>query len=722
MAEEKKFVPFVPPEENMPEFTLKALIIGLVLAVVLGAANAYLGLKAGMTIAATYPAAVIGMALLKILKGSILEENFTRTVGSIGESIAAGAVFTLPAFFIAGIWEEFYTPGNYVISAMIMFVGGVLGIMFVALLRRVMVEDKDLPFPESVAAAEIHKTGRSSGGGSKYLFWAMGLGAAIKTLGEFKFFAFTWEKFVTFANSKINFLGVGASGATKGGMLLSSPGLKPAYIGVGYIIGPKLASLNFSGGVIAWGLLTPIILYFIAPHLDFTAIQSWIIATDLGMTSEAANSFNASIETVKAYLVSNGADPAEATEKATAMMAGIEDKAWSTMAYEVWKFIVRPIAIGGMLVGTAFTLWNMRKSLIAGIARSISDVKKAATGDSATERTEKDISFTWIMVGLLGVAIATFLITYFIFNTEFHIALIATIVMIIAGFFFGAVSGYLVGIIGSSNNPISGLTISTVVVTALLMLILGATGTDGIAATLGVAAIVCVSAAVAGEMLQDLKAGHILGGTPWKMQVGDIIGVLIAAAVMFVPLFILHEGDIAVGVQEGYVGGFGSKELPAPQASLMALLSKGIIGGEMAWPLIIVGMLMGVGFILMQVKSPMLVSIGMYLPLETTFAIFVGGIIKGIVQIFQKSRQHNEAQMARTENTGVLLASGLIAGEALIGLVFAALAFFDIKLWAFGYPSFITSLFIFLILGFILVKIPIGKAGSPDQPAPPSAM
>ena len=358
----------------------------------------------------------------------------------------------------------------------------------------------------------------------------------------------------------------------------------------------------------------------------------------------------------------------------------------------------------------------MRKSLFAGIARSVGDVKKAATGDSSTERTEKDISFTWIMIGMLGTALATFLIAYLIFGTAFHVALIAAIVMIIAGFFFGAVSGYLVGIIGSSNNPISGLTISTVVVTALLMLILGATGEEGIASVLGIAAIVCVSAAVAGEMLQDLKAGHILGGTPWKMQVGDIFGVVLASIVMFIPLFILHEGDIMSGGT-----GFGGKELPAPQASLMAMLSEGIIAGEMAWPLIIVGMLMGVGFILMQVKSPMLVSIGMYLPLETTFAIFVGGLFKGVLERLQAGAAHNPAQKARTENIGVLLASGLIAGEALMGLLFAGLAFGDIKLWNFPYPSFITSLVIFVILGWILIKIPFNKAGKPDEPAPPQA-
>jgi putative OPT family oligopeptide transporter len=666
MTESKKYVPFVPPDKTLPEFTVRALVIGLIMCVVLGAANAYLGLKAGMTIAATYPAAVIGMALLRAMKGSILEENFARTVGSIGESVAAGAIFTIPAFFIAGIWPEF-TTAHYLESTVIMFVGGVLGIMFVALLRRVMVEDAELPFPESVAAGEIHKAGRTGGTGAKFLFGAMGIGALIQTLGQLNFFAKSWEKFVEFSKTTIGLRSSGDA-AAQGGILLSSPGVSPAYIGVGYIIGPKLASLNFSGGLLAWGLFVPIITYFLAPSL----------------------------------LASNP-NPTEET--------------WITMSINVWRYIVRPIAIGGMLVGAGYTLYRMRKSLLTGIKRSISDVKKAATGEHVEIRTEKDINFQWIMIGILLSAIATFFI-YNYFAQNVTAALVATVVMIIAGFFFAAVSGYLVGIIGSSNNPISGLTLSTLLVAALLMVALGMKGETGVAAVLGVAAVVCVAAAVAGEMLQDLKVGHILGGTPWKMQVGDIIGVGLAAAVMFIPLLILHQGDINTGGT-----GFGGKNLPAPQASLMALLSQGIVKGEMAWPLIIVGMLMGFGFILMQVRSPMLVSVGMYLPLETTFAIFIGGLIKGIVEMVNNKKQFNEAQRARVENTGVLLAAGLIAGEALIGLVFAGFAFFEVKLFSiFEHPTFGVSLLVFLFSAWLLIQIPVKNAGKPDEPEPPSAM
>ncbi len=670
---EHKFKPFVPANTDMKEFTIRSLIIGLIMAVVLGAANAYLGLKAGMTIAATYPAAVIGMAILRMMKGTILEENFARTVGSIGESVAAGAIFTIPAFYIAGIWTDFATLPNYLIASSIMLVGGVLGVLFVALLRRVMVEDVELPFPESVAAAEIHKAGQKGGTGAKFLFGAMGLGAGIQALISLKVFTDLKDWFITFKKAIIQ-LGSSGSATGQSGMVLTAPRVSPAYIGVGYIIGPKLASLNFSGGLLAWGLFVPILTYFIAPSIlpDTTAVT-----TDT----------------------------------------------WMALSSQVWRNLVRPIAVGGMLMSAIYTLFKMRKSLINGLSRSISDVKKAAQGVQVNERTEQDLKFTTVMLGISLAAVGTFFI-YLFFAKNVIAALVATVVMIIAGFFFAAVSGYLVGIIGSSNNPISGLTLSTLIVAALLMVALGMKGTPGVAAVLGVAGVVCVSAAVAGEMLQDLKVGHILGGTPWKMQIGDLIGVALSAVVMFIPLIILHQGDINMGGT-----GLGGTNLAAPQASLMAMLSQGIVSGEMAWPLIIVGILLGLGFILMQVKSPMLVCVGMYLGLETTFAIFVGGLIRGLLDHYVTKRRCNDAQKSRVENTGVLLAAGLIAGEALVGLLVALLAILKV-----GYDKWLPSIFNFLpfrfevsllifgLIGWILVSIPLKNAGKADEPAPPSAV
>jgi len=296
--------------------------------------------------------------------------------------------------------------------------------------------------------------------------------------------------------------------------------------------------------------------------------------------------------------------------------------------------------------------------------------------------------------------------------------IVAAIVMIIVGFFFAAVSGNLVGMIGSSNNPISGLTLATLIIAALLMVIIGVAGMRGVAAVLGVAAVVCVSSAVAGEMLQDLKVGHILGGTPSKMQIGDFLGVTVASFSLFFVLMLLNQANI----NSGGIG-FGDRQLSAPQAGLMAMLAKGIVGGEMAWPLIVVGVLMGMALIMLGVKSPMLFAVGMYLPLETTFAIFVGGVIRWITDQVRDRKDFNEAQKARIENAGVLTASGFIAGEALMGIVIAV---FRYKQWAvpaiFQHPSVVSGFIVLLILGFVMVRVPLANAGLPDEPAPPTAI
>jgi putative OPT family oligopeptide transporter len=668
MAEEKKFAPFVSSGTSMKEFTLRALLIGLVLAVVLGAANAYLGLKAGMTIAATYPAAVIGMALLRFFKGGILEENFTRTVGSIGESVAAGAIFTLPAFYIAKIWnaEVFSSPGSYLTSSLILITGGTLGVLFVALLRRVMVEDQELPFPESVAAAEIHKSGQSGGGGSKYLFSAMIVGAIVKIAGDLRLFATEWTTFFKSTTATL------ASGKTlQGGFIAAGPSISPAYLGVGYIIGPRLSALNFSGSVMAWGLMVPILL----------AVMG--------------------VQFVESLEINKGLDMQSLT-------------AWQNAADVVWREIVRIIAIGGMLVAACFTLYRMRNSLGTGLKRSVKDLKRATQGvGESVERTEKDLKSAWILIGICLAAVLTFVITYFMFHTSVLVAIVASTLMIVLAFFFSAVSGYLVGIIGSSNNPISGLTLTALVVTALILVLCGVRGDPGIAAVLGIAAIVCVAAAVGGEMFQDLKAGHILGGTPWKMQIGDIIGVLISGCVMFGVLIILNQGDINMGIQQGYEGGFGSKNLSAPQAGLMAALARGIVEGHMAWALILAGIVLGVVFILMGIKSPMLIFVGMYLPFSTVFAIFVGGLIKGILDMYVARRKYNERQIATVENTGVLMASGLIAGEALMGLVVAIFAVFNIffsKMLPISNPLYSIGLVIVIVIAYYFVRLPLKKA------------
>jgi len=680
----RKHQPFVPASMEMKEFTFRAVLLGLIMTAILGAANAYLGLKAGMTIAATYPAAVISMALLRLMKGSLLEENIARTIGSIGESVAAGAVFTIPAFVIAELWPGL-TREQYWKAVALMVIGGTLGILFVTLLRRVMVEDPELPYPESVAASEIHKAGQQGAKAARILFANMGFGALMFLLGAINLFSpsntFSMnistlgKKLLLRTSTNPNV----ATTVTGGATFFAAPDISPAYLGVGYIIGPRLAALNFSGGVLAWGLLVPLLTFLVGPYIQ--------AAQPVGQTLS-----------------------------------------WPLLAGAIYYSIVRPIAVGGMLVGATYTLIRMRKQLAAGMGRAISDLKKSAAAHEATDRTERDLPAKGVFAGVGVVFVAMILLYHYFISSAGTFtaskvltgALVAAGVMVVVGFFFAAVSGNLVGMIGSSNNPVSGLTLCTLVIAALLMVALGVYGTGGVAAVLGVAAVVCVSSAVAGEMLQDLKVGHILGGTPSKMQIGDLLGIVVASLVLFFPLAVLDKAYH-----------FGSPALSAPQAGLMAMLSKGIVGGDMAWPLIIVGMLLGITMIMIQVKSVMLFSIGMYLPLGTTFAMFVGGMIRWVTDSLRDRRKLNDAQKARVDNAGVLTASGLIAGEALCGLGVAAVIarrlahdpHADTRLYhlAIG-DSLVAPLVALAVLVAVMILVPLANAGRPDEPAPPTAI
>ncbi len=629
MADEKTnagevagFKPYVPAETNMKEFTFRALLIGAILSIVLGAANAYLGLVAGMTVAATFPAAVMAMAILRIFKGTILEENICRTTAAVGEALVAGAIFTIPAFLIAKnpvtnerIWDKI----NYVQSTALMLVGGILGVLFVIFLRKVLIEDKTLPFPESVACSEIVKAGQGGATGAKYVFGSLGLAGLFELFrNNFglhmiqgyveKFWALPVVKNFQLVNSGMQ--NVGAPTNPTGGIFVESPAASPAMLGVGYIIGPRLSSIIFSGGVFGHLMLVPLFVFI-----------------------------NGGFQN----LVNGGSN-------------------WLEITNAVWFSQVRPLAVGAMIVGAFYTLFKMRKSLGTGMTRAFRDLKKIGKNtETETNRLDKDIpySVTVIAIILLVIPIA---ILYYLFSHSVVGAIVAALVMTVAGFLFAAVAGFLVGTIGSSNNPISGLTLSTLIVAALLMVAVGVKGAFGIAAVLGVAAVVCCSSGVAGDIMQDLKVGHILGGTPRYMQLGVMVGVVSAALVMALVLQLLHTGYAEMG-------GIGGELLPAPQAGLMAMLSQGIITGGMAWPLVIMGAVFSIGLILIGAPSPMLIAVGMYLPLHTTFAIFVGGIIKWATESIMKKRQLNKE---KTENTGILIASGLIAGEALMGIIIAA--------------------------------------------------
>ncbi len=626
------------------ELSFKAVFLGAVMAIVLGAANAYLGMKAGLTVAATFPAAVVAMAALRPFRGTILEENVARTAGSVGEALVAGAIFTIPAFVIAGAWEELH----YWESTLIMLIGGTLGVLFIVILRRTLVVESDLPFPESVAAAEIHKAGQGGQTGAAFVFGAMGLAAIwelFKNSNGIHLISDTASRFFHFSRSTISLAGEEIS--YRGGLHLAAPAVSPALMGVGFIVGTRVSAVLFAGAVTGWLVLVPLGI-FLNP------------------------SFGSSV----------GSD----------------------LAAEVWLRQVRPLAVGTMIVAAFYTLYTLRGSLAAGIGKAFQKVGTSAA--AGVDRTDVDVSFRKTAAGVGIAAVATFLLYYY-FAGSLAGALLLTAVMVILGFLFSAVAGYLVGLIGSSNSPISGLTLSALLIAAVLMVAVGLTDIKGVAAVLGVAGVICCAAGIAGDMMQDLKVGHILGGTPWKMEVAEIFGVIGASLVLTFPLMALHQ-----------VYGIGSAALPAPQAGLMALMASGIVSGQMAWPLVIAGMFLALALILIKAPSPMLIAVGMYLPFESTAAMFVGGLFRLVLDGMLSRQNATSEERLRAENVGTLLSSGLIAGESLmaVALAFVVLgsdfspAIASVRAAvAGGTPSYPLGLAIYPVLAYFFVWLPLQK-------------
>ena len=598
--------PYVPADQELSELTLRALLIGVLMAIVLGAANAYLGMKAGLTVAATFPAAVVAMAALRPFKGSILEENLARTTASVGEALVAGAIFTIPAFVISGVWDGL----RYWESTLIMLIGGLLGILFVIVLRRTLVVEAELPFPESVAAAELVKAGQGGQTGARYVFTAMGLAAGwelLKNSNGIQVVSDYARGFVSLGTSQITLMG--QTVRYQGGVMLESAAASPALVGVGFIVGPQIAAVLFSGALTGWLFLVPLSL-FLNPELSGAATDS---------------------------------------------------SSWIDLSIEVWRQQVRPLAVGTMIVAAFYTLFKLRTSLINGIKKAVADLRALKTGQRSVTRLEIDLDFGKVGIAIALLSVPLFFL-YWFFSGSLFGSLGLTVIMVVLGFLFAAVAGYLVGLLGSSNNPISGLTLSTLLISALLMVMIGVTGNSGILGVLGVAGVVCCAAGIAGDMIQDLKVGHILGATPWRMEVGEIIGVVVAALVLIWPMMAMDN-----------VYEIGSEELPAPQAGLMALLSKGIVGGEMPWPLVIAGMFFALGLILINSPSPMLIAVGMYLPFHSTAAIFVGGIIRWLLDRRLARAKASSTEATAAANTGILLSSGFIAGEALMAVLLAFL-------------------------------------------------
>lgn len=591
--------------KGLPEITIKAVGLGVLLSIILAAANAYLGLFAGMTVSASIPAAVVSMGVLKLFRRSnIFENNIVQTAASAGESLAAGVIFTLPALVIMDYWQKFDFWWVTIIAGF----GGLLGVLFTIPLRRALIVEGKLKFPEGIATAEVLKSGQKDGGGVKYIAQAAIAGGLFK-LGA--------------SGLRIWSEAVEVAGAVKGSIVYFGSNLSPALLSVGYIVGLNIAALIFLGGAANWLIAVPVCAAFEnCPIVDGKEIS----AID-----------------------------------------------W---AHQIWSTKTRYIGVGGMLIGGLWTIIKMRGSIFSGLTSGLKAYSELRDGKKVMDPAEKDIPMKWIIALIVGSVVPLFIV-YQVFVCNVTISISMAIIMLFTGFLFSAVAGYMAGIVGSSNNPISGVTIATVLVSALLLLLLmGKDAKNGPAAAIIIGSVVCCAAAIAGDNMQDLKAGYIIGATPWKQQVMQMVGTVSAALVMAPILMLLFKAY-------GFAGHSSAQANPliAAQANLMASVAKGVFTGNLPWMFVWIGIGAAVVVViadeyLQHIKSdfrmPVLaVAIGIYLPFELSVPIFAGGMIHHLVKSYQSRRNMSTEQSEEGQRKGLLLASGLITGEALVGILLA---------------------------------------------------
>ncbi|WP_020650749.1 OPT family oligopeptide transporter [Solimonas variicoloris] len=596
------------PAPAVPQLTLRAVILSMILAMILAAANAYLGLFAGLTIATAIPAAVVSMAVLRVLGGgSILENNIVQTGASAGSSIAAGVIFTIPALIILGYWQDFKYSWVLAIAGL----GGLLGVLFSVPLRRSMIVEEPLAFPEGKAAAEVLKAGENPGPGIRILALAGAIGALVKLA----------------AASGLRAIPDAAIGATFFGRYFAFMGtnLSPALLGVGYIVGLNVGIVVVSGSILSWQFAIPI---YHAFFLD--------------------------------------SDPALA-----ARIAGADAE---TVGYAIWSAKIRYLGVGTMLIGGIWTLFSLRKSLVSGIRSGLAAARKGS--GAVIAETERDLPMKWMLVALvLFVLPLAFLYQQIV--GQWSVAIPMTIIMIVAGFLFVSVSGYLAGLVGSSNNPVSGITIATILFASLvLLLLLGRGSPIGAVAAIMIGAVVCCAAAVGGDNLQDLKAGYMVGATPWKQQLMLAIGAFSCALVM-APVLNLLAAAYGIGAPTPE----HPNPLAAPQATLMASVAKGLFGGQLPWTMIAIGAVIGALVIALDeflkargthFRVPVLgAAIGIYLPLELMVPIFLGGLLAHLVERKHGVRIDDHDARDRIHRPGTLFSAGLITGEALTGILIA---------------------------------------------------
>ncbi|WP_022976150.1 OPT family oligopeptide transporter [Nevskia ramosa] len=593
----------------VPQLTVRAVVLSVILAMILAAANAYLGLFAGLTIATAIPAAVVSMAVLRVLGGgTILENNIVQTGASAGSSIAAGVIFTIPALIILGYWQDFRYSWVLAIAGL----GGLLGVLFSVPLRRTMIVEEPLAFPEGKAAAEVLKAGDNPGPGVRTLAFSGALGAVIKLA----------------AASGLKIIPDAAIGATFIGKFFAFMGanLSPALLGVGYIVGLNVGIVVVGGSILSWQIAIPI---YHAFFLD--------------------------------------TDPVLATKIAG---ASAED-----LGYAIWSAKIRYLGVGAMLTGGIWTLFSLRKSLASGIKSGLAAARKNTAGTVIAE-TDRDLPMKWMLIALVLFTIPLALLYQAIVH-DWLVSIPMTLIMIVAGFLFVSVSGYLAGLVGSSNNPVSGITIATILFASLvLILLLGRDSPIGAVAAIMIGAVVCCAASVGGDNLQDLKAGYLVGATPWKQQLMLGIGAFSCALVM-APVLNLLAAAYGIGAPTPE----HPNALAAPQANLMASVAKGMFGGELPWNFIAIGALIGAVIVALDemlkargssFRVPVLgAAIGIYLPLELMVPIFLGGLLAHLVERFHKVDARDEEARDRIHRPGTLFSAGLITGEALMGILIA---------------------------------------------------
>ena len=595
MENQNKFKPYIPAEKVTPEITVTSIIMGILLAVIFGAANAYLGLRVGMTVSASIPAAVVAMGVIRVImrKNSILESNIVQTVGSAGESLAAGAIFTLPALFLwaaEGVTEK---PGIVEIT-LIALLGGLLGVFFMVPLRNALIvkEHGILPYPEGTACAEVLLAGEEGGANASTVFAGMGFAALFK-------FIIDGLKAVP-GEISLRVKGFAGEIGTQ---------IYPAVMSVGYICGPRISSYMFAGGLMSWLVLIPLIVLFGENTVMYPS-------TDL---------------TIGQIFATSGASG-------------------------IWGSYIRYIGAGALAAGGIISLI---KSLPL-IVRTFRDAVKnmgVSVASVSNERTARDINIKVVLAAIVILTLLVWLVP------AVPVTLIGAVIVVVFGFFFATVSSRMVGLVGSSNNPVSGMAIATLLIATLILKITGQTGAAGMTAAIAIGSIICIVAAIAGDTSQDLKTGYLLGATPKKQQIAEIIGVVAAAFAIGGTLYLLDSA-----------WGFGSQELAAPQATLMKMIIEGVMSAELPWNLVFVGVFIAI--LIEVVGIPVLpFAIGVYLPVQLNACIMVGGLIR---LVFDKMKKKDEQKKKDIINDGILYCSGMIAGEGLAGIILALLAVFGV--------------------------------------------